>query len=509
MNRLRVHPSAFLAVLLAVCACSQPTDGRISDAEPSHIISDELSNNKIKAFAEDRNGHMWIGTFRGLNKFDSHEYHQYFCNDSPTGLPDNQISDLYCDSRGRLWVATIAGICRYTEHDDFHRVPLDTPEEGVQKIMESGDGRIFIVSGDRLLQFDPRSDSFRTTIRDLQFLHDNVSTSCFVGHGNTLWTAGGGYIRSFSLDTWQEQYSTPYRGKPTRLIMSPSRNQLWLTGIGSLEIFETTRREWIRPKRLDTYLSASSDMLLFAHPYNEKSILLCTVQKGLLLYDIISGSIISHTDRSFPFNAPDFFIQTMFTDSQKNIWIGSLDQGYAVEYSYKEKFNNDNYLRSTVRGKSVMSISQDKAGNIFILTLMDGLYIYNCDNASIDHVNTSTLPVFNDNPNKDFFFVLVDDEDNVWLGSLMTDQVVKCRYDSGELRFLKAYDVDRPHMMTQGTDGTLWIGTSASALYHMPKGESGFSRLSLRTGGREEVSSRAYCRLTGIRQWFSASDGHR
>ena len=49
----------------------------------------------------------------------------------------------------------------------------------------------------------------------------------------------------------------------------------------------------------------------------------------------------------------------MFTDSQQNLWIGSVDQGYTVCYHYKERFNNDNYLRSELNNNTYFDTLSD------------------------------------------------------------------------------------------------------------------------------------------------------
>ena len=73
------------------------------------VITNDLSNQKVTAFAEDAQGHIWIGTSRGVNKYNVHEYHQYYCTDDSLDIPDNQINDLFRDSQGRLWVVTVNG----------------------------------------------------------------------------------------------------------------------------------------------------------------------------------------------------------------------------------------------------------------------------------------------------------------------------------------------------------------------------------------------------------------
>ena len=47
------------------------------------------------SICEDKYGQIWIGTFRGLNKNDGNQYHQYYCVDDSLGLPDNHITHIY------------------------------------------------------------------------------------------------------------------------------------------------------------------------------------------------------------------------------------------------------------------------------------------------------------------------------------------------------------------------------------------------------------------------------
>lgn len=83
--------STLLLLMSIICASCTKKDIKQPENEITlPIIANSISNQQIRAFAEDKNGHIWIGTFRGLNKFTSHEYHQYFCTNNSSGLPDNQ-----------------------------------------------------------------------------------------------------------------------------------------------------------------------------------------------------------------------------------------------------------------------------------------------------------------------------------------------------------------------------------------------------------------------------------
>ena len=67
--------SKWLIILtLALAACGQRQEMEIS----SVVISDRLSNQRINSFAQDSDGHIWIATGRGLNKYVTQDYYQYF-----------------------------------------------------------------------------------------------------------------------------------------------------------------------------------------------------------------------------------------------------------------------------------------------------------------------------------------------------------------------------------------------------------------------------------------------
>ena len=104
----------YLTLLCLLCSLTACHSERPAGGNPQHnagvVLSDALSNQKVNAFTEDADGHIWIATSRGLNKYNVHEYHQYFCTDDTLGLPDNQINDIHCSRDGRLWAATVGGI---------------------------------------------------------------------------------------------------------------------------------------------------------------------------------------------------------------------------------------------------------------------------------------------------------------------------------------------------------------------------------------------------------------
>lgn len=91
---------SLLFFIFLLFSCTRSGKDLASEVErQSPLVTNDISNQQITAFGEDGKGHIWIGTFRGLNKFSVNEYHQYFCTDDSLDIPDNHIQDIFLDSK--------------------------------------------------------------------------------------------------------------------------------------------------------------------------------------------------------------------------------------------------------------------------------------------------------------------------------------------------------------------------------------------------------------------------
>lgn len=156
MKRTKVFYNAIiLLAALFLTACQEQKDiPEVSSPEKNLVLSEHISNQKVKSICEDKYGQIWIGTFRGLNKYDGNQYHQYYCVDDSLGLPDNNITHIYRDSHNRLWVATVNGVCLYQANGNFKRVSINGTNKNIEKILEDKEGRIFFFTMTDLYQYD-------------------------------------------------------------------------------------------------------------------------------------------------------------------------------------------------------------------------------------------------------------------------------------------------------------------------------------------------------------------
>ena len=205
----------FVLVTGTLFSCNVQKNEAVRNAEyASLVISNDISNQKVSSFAEDEHGHIWIGTFRGLNRHNVHGYHQYFCADDSLSLPDNQIQCLLKDSRKRLWVATVNGICRYTERDEFQHFPLESSIKKVDQIIEDASGNIYVNTISSLCRYNPETETFDAVLPVLDHTRSLINR-CFISPANELWVVNTASMRCYDVDTMELKDSVAVEGYPT------------------------------------------------------------------------------------------------------------------------------------------------------------------------------------------------------------------------------------------------------------------------------------------------------
>jgi len=160
MPRNALWPVLLPFFLLSACS----PHGIQAETEPSEDViqvSDRISNLDIRAFGEDTEGHIWIATDRGLNRYTGHEYYQYFRGEASNSLNNNSVTSFLTDRDGRLWVTTFSGVCRYNGDNTFTRVPVRTTLVASNRLVQLDSGEILVhtTSGEWLLH-DSREDAF-------------------------------------------------------------------------------------------------------------------------------------------------------------------------------------------------------------------------------------------------------------------------------------------------------------------------------------------------------------
>ena len=454
-----------LAVLFIIILTSCSERNIIVDYDvESPLIANDISNQKVSSFAEDALGHIWIGTFRGLNRFNVHEFHQHFCTDEANTLPDNQIQCLFKDSQNRLWISTVNGMALYTDQDSFERIPMETVSRNSIQIFEDKSGRVFINTSISLCVFDEE----RRVFTDVLHLLDNsysMTRQCFITPGGDLVVAGSSNLKKYDVRTMELKDSVSLQNYPGYFTMMDD-GRLWMSSYSGLSIYDTDKSKFDElPQVISSHPMMGGAAVSYIYPYGDSSILFNTEKSGLFLYDKTEGSFIHQSEKGFPFTVPDVKINCMFEDSRNNLWIGSYDQGYYVIYDYQGRFNNDSWLKSNLGHKSVVSVDCDSKDNLWISTLKDGLFLYNASSGLFRRIDLRKIFGLDGNDKVDISNVFVDSDDDIWLTA--SGGIARCSFDGSVLTVDNTWPVFYPISMSQDKDGRVWIGAPGEHIHYV------------------------------------------
>lgn len=470
--------------MLSVCtiACHQDlADDMPADDAGAPVVAATLSNLRVNAFAEDTRGYIWMATNRGLNRYDGHDYYQYFKNSDSTELASNMVQDLLCDSRGRLWVATNNGLCRYTEQDNFVSIPPANPYAPYGKqVLEDRKGNIYLDTGPELSRYNEATGRMETVIpdfpRELVYYH----TRCCIDGNNKLWVVTPLYLKSYELDTYRQVDSIPLRGAPQSCYLHPN-GELWMAGGGNISLFDTNSLSCKPlPDALDRCRDLEGVEITCIYPYSNHQLMFATLKDGLFCYDSVKKAVIHQSEEGFPIENSPRGIISMFTDSRGNFWQGTDMRGYAVHYHNRGRFNN-HFLYAFFREKPVISLSLEQGRYLWVATYTDGIYRCDLQMKEIKQVQMEHLPWVKQRQNIAVRTLLVDSKGRVWLvpGGI-NNALICCRYEAGRLVEDRVYRLQHPPMtLAEGYDHTIWVGSYGAGVYAQALGEEDFTYIRL------------------------------
>ena len=471
MNKTIKIAVGLLTLVLFSCQKTEPQQQRDKDEENGFVVAQELSNSRVQCIAEDESGQLWIGTFRGLNRYDGHEYHQYFCADDTTGLPDNQIKDVLCDRQGRLWVATVNGVCRYTRRDCFKRIDVKSSNLNIQKLLEDSKGRIFIYNGTEVLRYDAQLQAFHPIIQRQAAKQQWTWGNCVIDASDQILITESQRILIYEPTSFKLKQEVNFDDQSFFYSEMLSNGLIILSGYGNLRLFDTKSLRLVPlAPEMEARLMAHNSIIQAARLLEDNTILLSTSKNGMFELNLLAQTLHGEGDAGFTLPVPDALVTLVFQDSRKNVWLGTYDKGLFADYYYKEKFGgSDNYLNRVIDNSSVLAVATDRQQNLWISTLLKGLYVYHLDTQKAELIPLEGLPA--GEQKNAVTHIFCDRDGGLWLST--ASMVMKCRYDGGRLAILSQTPVPVTMDFEQTDDGTVWVSTSTNDIVGFRSQKSG------------------------------------
>lgn len=402
-----------LIVCLFLPGCHSSLETGPKDSENMVRMDYSISNLKVQSITEDQFGHIWIGTFRGLNKYNGYQYQQFFHSDNPSSLSYNGVNTLYLDSKKRLWVGTQRGVNIYQENDTFKQFILHGENWNIQHILENSKGEIYLDAISHLYKYNEKTSSFDVVLT----LDDDkpfTSVHYFLDRKDRIWSVEGNEILCYSPDNYQiiKRVQLPFIAIYNFL---SNNGNLWISSEQGLCIFDTKAEDFIPvPTPMTTHPLFKGTIVSFIHFHTESEMYLVT-SKGLFLYKSNEQKMIHQSESSFPYQVSDYHATTLFTDSQKNLWLGTYNQGAILLSNNKDYFNYNNVVDKFFQKKYISGVTSDQEGRMVAFDLFSHLYLYQ---PSKDNIELLAVPFPLDNTylsSRGIQFIEFDKKGYLWI----------------------------------------------------------------------------------------------
>ncbi len=466
--RIELFLTIFLNIIFG-CRTNNPNHLH-KNALGLFTISNEISNQQINCFAQDSDGYIWIGTDRGLNKYNGYEYQQYFnSQDKINSICNNTIKVVLIDSKDKLWVGTLNGISIYNkEKDIFNNVNIQSNNKNVYQILASRDNHIYANLGNSVYKYDDRDHTFYPVIDFDEISNQN---RFFIDDKNKLWLVTRLNIKCYDITDLKLLASFKPEKIPNLVYCNLLHNgYLWaMHGKGGIKVINThlLKEVEVSPSILK-HLTISQALVTNVFEYSEDQLLINTHKNGLFLYNIPKKTIIPKNHPDFPFEFPKINITTIFKDNNDNLWIGTHEKGYQIIYKYKNEFNTNRPLQLLAKDNSIKTIAIDKSDNLWFSTYNDKLYIYNFDRKKVATMVDLTSFFQEDPFYQDKIKDLIVNGRDVWF--ITEGKILHCIYQNKKLIRKKTYQtLSILCQLATDINGNIWVSSENEYVYFIRK----------------------------------------
>jgi signal transduction histidine kinase/ligand-binding sensor domain-containing protein/CheY-like chemotaxis protein len=327
-----------------------------------------VSSGPVSAIVQSRDGYIWVGTERGLARFDGVRFEVFNTANTPA-FSNNRVTALAEDRDGTLWVGTFGGgVVRYR---DGRFTPL-TRKDGlltdlVRSLYEDSSGAVWVgtrgdgeLPGGLNVVRDGRVVSKYTAADGLT--NDDVWSLCEDRDG-TLWigTFGGGVVRlrdgRFTALTTRDGLAND----DVRAIRQDASGVVWIGTHGG----GVTRYEAGRLESVTTADGLSSDLVITLSLGRDGDLWVGTANGGV---DRIRDGRVSAFRAAD--GLPSDSVGAVYEDREGGLWVGtgsgdlcSLREGSFTAYTTKEGLSFD----------TVCPILEGRDGSVWVGTFGGGL----------------------------------------------------------------------------------------------------------------------------------------
>ncbi len=397
-------------------------------------ISNGLISDMVLEVIEDSEGHAWVVTYNGLQKYNGYGFKTYTSNPIESGhLSSNFVDNLFEDREGDLIVILEDGIDIYDKYSDrFYNLLSDVPFGDSRRdeisrpssAVQDKSGTIWVNCNNQMIRIDSSKEDF--------IIYPDKFRGRFVLNADStlLWIINDQEIKKYDLERnllTINEIEDFHMARPVRqfnTIFYDSEGICWIGTSNGLYAFDEKNFRLLDPSDIipgiDTRQEEDlrSDITAIFEDYRSD----LWIASGSLLRRISRGSgeieFIQHEFEN-PNSILDEQITGIYGNKNGIVWITYMNEGFSRVNIRTNNFRSYRLRPNNARslgGNTVRSIFKDDDGYIWL-----GLY-----NNGLDRINPGTGSITHFKYNSEFqnsicsnyiSSILMDRNHRLWVGS--------------------------------------------------------------------------------------------
>lgn len=389
MRTRQLFPLALLFLLCFISEAKEPDRYYFRHLK----VEDGLPSNQVSVIMKDDMGYMWLGTKKGLVRYDGSNMRIYTQPELRIkGRQDNYIKDLYQDPLGMIWIASDAAMYQYDPMMDTYTKFSMKAADGVNM---DGEVTSILGNGDEIWVTVSSKGLFKYQIHDKTLVHYGYSdyfneTMSFqnvvIDRNGTFWIGDFGKGLLYSDDELRtikpylcpEDGSQPFKGDMVQALKIAQNDCLYvgslLNGVREINITSKKMRDIVTTNDNGTPIQCRDIEV------TRDDILLAGTESGLFRYSLRTESLVNMKSNNYDeYSLSDNAIYDIYFDDKDGIWVGSFFGG--VDYTFPEMSNFQKYYPCTADGgleaRRIAVVKEDSQGRIWVGSSDNGLFCLN------------------------------------------------------------------------------------------------------------------------------------
>ena len=400
-----------------------------------------LLYDSVRDIFQDSRGYVWIGTYKGLSRYDGKRFKNYDRDD--LGVTSDFINVIKEDLDGNLWIGTDNGVVIYDyAEDEFRRLSsvvkssVKVPDDRIFAIERNSAGVMWISSRDNgLYSYTPKTGEFiyhplskQTPVNNIYRITIDRNDNMFLAvYCDNIYFTSSDASSCRPLDLGYN--SDIFKGDDVEgVVLSSKSNDIIYVASKRNGLVEVD----IRNGRCTTLYNLPKDVRPTNLTYDVNKSLWLSTTNGLVCYSLDTcQSKVYYSDPTDQFSLSDSFITEVYKDRNGRLWVGTQYGGLDLSSPAHSNFTKCYTLSdgTSLEGAIVRSFAEDKSGNVWVATERMGLLKYS--NGVLERYNADIPKTV---------LALLDDDEWLWIGSVKG--ISRMDYTTSKVRNYLPFDVE-------------------------------------------------------------------